>query len=102
VSSTSAPDPVEGQELVETQDPAPGIDVHVREHHQNVTRRWLAAGLLGLVAAIALLAQLALIFKVEDLTWEIEREYLGMVFAPILASATTALGFFFAGNREQR
>lgn len=50
---------------------------------------------------LALTAQAVLIFAIDHLTWEIERDYLGLVFAPILASATTALGFFFAGNHHQ-
>ena len=87
---------VENLDEPRTSRPAP-LDVETgRPYPKEFTRRALALGLLLMVELLAAAAQAVIVWKVKPVTWDIEREFLTIVFTPLLAAAATAVGFYFA------
>ncbi|WP_405717259.1 hypothetical protein OG607_44970 [Streptomyces sp. NBC_01537] len=85
-------------DLSEDEPPAPsaGLGGIVRLQpppHREHTRRFLAIGLLLLVALQVLLAETAFVFD-KDFTPEKFRE-LSLLFTPVVTLASAAFGFFF-------
>jgi hypothetical protein len=67
------------------------------EKHREGTRRWLAFGLLLLLAAIALLSVGAVILGLQN-TDDV-KSIADVVFPPIVALTGSALGFYFGSER---
>jgi hypothetical protein len=97
-------------DLSEDEPPAPsaGLGGIVRLEpppHREHTRRFLAIGLLVLVALQVLFAEAAFVFD-KDFTAEKFRE-LSLLFTPVVTLASAAFGFFFgsasaaAGSRPE-
>lgn len=67
------------------------------EKHREGTRRWLAYGLILLLASIALLSLAAVVFgwqKTDDV-----KSIADVVFPPVVALTGSALGFFYGVER---
>ncbi len=88
------------EELDLNEDPGQGLPRVSRPVSRERTRRGLAYVLLAMVAVLGLGGQLVLVRYVRPLTWEVERDFLTIVFVPIVTAATTALGFFFAQHHR--
>jgi hypothetical protein len=71
---------------------------HVHVTALNRARRWLAYGLLALVAVIMLIAELALVFG--KITSPELRDLGTVLFTPILTLTGAAFGFFFGERRS--
>lgn len=93
MSSTNAVDHEDDIDLDE--DPGVGLPSVGGKDVKERTRRGLAYFLLALVSLIAIGGQVVIAGFIRPLTWEMERDFLTVVFVPIITATSTALGFFF-------
>lgn len=72
-------------------------ELGVIEKHREGTRRWLAYGLVMLLAAVALISLAAVVFKWQ--TTDEVKSIADVIYPPIVALTGSALGFFFGVER---
>ncbi|MFF8991682.1 hypothetical protein ACF09H_17395 [Streptomyces sp. NPDC014983] len=103
-AATAEPAATPRGEFIEDEQPGSVEPVHEGEPKKIIdrTRRTLAVGMLWLVAALALLPTIGLIFTHWTHFSTDDYKELSLVFTPVVALTSAAFGFFFASDERNR